>query len=201
MKTRGYRLYNIWLNMKQRCLNSNYPRYKDYGGRGIKLDFMWSIHFNLFEKWALENGYADNLTIDRKNVDGDYNSENCRWITNKEQQSNRRNNKKITFNGVTKTISSWADDLNVDSNCLKKRIEKGWDIEKSLTTKKQRKIIDLTGQKFGKITVISFQGSNHGANWNCICSCGKSKVIRGSNLISGVTKSCGCITKKESLCF
>lgn len=90
---RRTRLYRIWSSMKTRCNNPNTKRYRDYGGRGIKICEEWEESFAAFRKWALENGYEDDLTIDRRDNDRGYYPENCRWITIKEQQSNRRKRK------------------------------------------------------------------------------------------------------------
>jgi len=89
--TRGKtsRLYRILASMKTRCNNPNFHQYKDYGGRGIKLCDEWK-DYQTFKAWALSNGYADNLTIDRINNDGNYEPGNCRWATYKEQTISRR---------------------------------------------------------------------------------------------------------------
>ena len=86
------RLYHIWEATKQRCYNSNNKRYKDYGSRGIIICNEW-LEFIPFRDWALGNGYKENLQIDRKDTNGNYCPENCHFITNMENQRNKRNSK------------------------------------------------------------------------------------------------------------
>jgi len=90
---RQTRLYEIWKNMKQRCYHSNNQAYKDYGGRDVRICDEWKGGFVTFKKWALSNGYRDNLTIDRINNNGNYKPSNCKWSTMTEQNRNRRNTK------------------------------------------------------------------------------------------------------------
>lgn len=83
------RLYRIWAGMKTRCLNKNKKEYKNYGGRGIVICDEW-LEYKNFYVWAMTNGYKNNLTIERINVNGNYEPNNCTWITIQEQQLNKR---------------------------------------------------------------------------------------------------------------
>ena len=86
------KLYFVWNNVKDRCLNLKSKDYPDYGGRGITICNEW-LEFIPFRDWALNNGYKENLVIDRENNNGNYEPSNCRWITMKESNRNRRFNK------------------------------------------------------------------------------------------------------------
>ena len=90
LKKENPRLYRIWHSMKSRCYYSKNKCFNSYGGRGISVCDSWKLSFNEFAMWALANGYSDTLTIDRIDVNGNYCPQNCRWITNLEQQHNKR---------------------------------------------------------------------------------------------------------------
>ena len=157
MKTR---LNSIFTGIKQRCLNKKNPSYKDYGGRGITICKEWSDTENIghgngfvtrgwdnFRKWALENGYQDNLSIDRIDNNKGYCPENCRWVDVKTQSNNKRSNIIIKYNEQEKTLSQWAETLAVPYKRLQERYYRcNGDIgyvfsNKRLKNKKSQKII------------------------------------------------------------
>ena len=95
------RIYHIWQDLKKRCVNKNCKCFERYGGRGITICQEWLDDFMNFYNWAINNGYQKDLTIDRKDVNGNYCPENCRWVTQKQQANNKRNNRYITYNNKT----------------------------------------------------------------------------------------------------
>lgn len=133
------RLYQIWREMIRRCHNPKNERsYSFYGARGIIVCEEWRGNFDSFRDWSLANGYASNLTIDRKENDQPYCPDNCQWTTQKEQLRNRRNSHFVTWNGETKTISAWCELLGLPYNTVHDRLTRGWDVEKALTKPSQR---------------------------------------------------------------
>lgn len=132
----GTRLYMIWADIKRRCTNPNCDTYHYYGGRGITVCEDWKNNFQTFYDWAIAAGYRDDLTIDRIDTNGDYCPDNCKWSTWEEQENNRRNNRLVTYDGKTQTISQWAREYNIPYITLIKRLNSpDWNIEKALTTK------------------------------------------------------------------
>lgn len=122
--------------MKERCNNPNNPAYKNYGGRGIRICDEWLKDYKVFKKWAIENGYTDDLTIDRIDNNGNYEPNNCRWVSNKVQANNRRSNVLITYKGKTQNIKQWALELGINYKTLHRRLTVyKWSIEKALTQK------------------------------------------------------------------
>lgn len=127
-------LYKVWSGMKQRCYNPNAEEYHNYGARGISVCDEWLV-FENFQKWALDNGYAQDLTLDREDNNGNYCPANCRWVTQMVQQNNKRTCVYVTYQGVTRTIAQWARLLGFTHETLRKRIVKNkWSVERALTT-------------------------------------------------------------------
>ena len=129
------RLYRIFRGMISRCKYPSATEYNDYGGRGITVCEEWK-DYNNFKQWAMSNGYSDDLTLERNDVDGNYCPENCRWTTIGEQMNNKRNNHFLTYNGTTKTIAQWSELLDINYGTLQSRVNKlGWSVEDTLGIK------------------------------------------------------------------
>ncbi len=131
----GTRAYTSWLLITQRCTNKNNKKYKDYGGRGI----------TVCERWTGPDGFATflsdmgepppGMTIDRKENNGGYSPENCRWATAKQQSRNRRSNIMVTMNGMTKTLIEWCEEFGVKYKLVHNRVRGlGWDVSKAITS-------------------------------------------------------------------
>lgn len=129
------RLYGIWNHIKTRCLKKYDDRYKDYGGRGITICKEW-LDYENFYNWAINNGYKNNLSIDRINNNGNYEPCNCRWATPKEQSQNTRRNRLIEYNGQKKCLALWAEELKMSYELIRSRLRRSWTIEEALTTPK-----------------------------------------------------------------
>lgn len=132
------RLYNVWQNIKRRCYTKTNPSYKYYGGCGVAMCDEWHKSFRLFYEWSMANGYNENApkwtcTIDRIDVNGNYEPSNCRWITMKQQTLNRRANRIIEYNGKTYCLVEWARILGFNYSTLLYRLRRGWSVEKAFT--------------------------------------------------------------------
>lgn len=138
-KGNGNHLYRAWQNMKQRTTNPNHISAKHYYERGIRVCDEWIRDFHAFEAWALSHGYADDLSLDRIDNDGDYSPENCRWVDAKTQARNRRTTRYITFGGETRCIAEWAEITGINLGTIKSRIYLGWSAEDVLTTPVKKK--------------------------------------------------------------
>lgn len=134
-KTHGQtktRLYRIYLRMKQRCTNESLSDYQHYGGRGISVCDEWST-FEPFLEWAMQTGYNNTLTIDRIDNSQGYSPDNCRWVTMAVQANNKRNNRLLTHDGKTQTLSQWATEIGIGRSTIEARLSRGWSISDALT--------------------------------------------------------------------
>lgn len=127
------RLYNIWLGMRERCNSKGHVAFARYGGRGITVCEEWNDYAN-FKAWALSSGYAENLTLERNNNNGDYSPANCRWATSKEQANNRCSNRILEINGIAHNIQGWCEITGLPRSVADNRLRRGWSAEKTFTT-------------------------------------------------------------------
>jgi len=130
------RIYKIWRSMKVRTDIKMAHKYKDYSGRGITIANEW-LDFEVFYKWAIKAGYKDNLTIDRIDVNGNYEPSNCRWATMIEQGRNKRNNHRIIVNGESLTVSEIIERTGLSKSCVEARVRRNYPIEKVLAKKRK----------------------------------------------------------------
>lgn len=131
------RLYKIWVGMRQRCNNPNKVCYVNYGGRGITICDEWN-DFLTFKAWAVDNRYDDSMSIERIDVNGNYEPANCTWVPCSDQAKNRRNCNILTHNGKTQTVSEWARELNIHRTTINGRLKSGWSVEDALTPDKNK---------------------------------------------------------------
>lgn len=131
---RNTRLYRIWANIKDRTSNPNQNRYYCYGAKGVSICDEWK-DFQTFYDWAMSNGYSDELTIDRIDINGNYEPSNCRWATIVQQQNNTSRNHFLTYDGKTQTIAQWSEEYGIDAHKLRRRVVAyHWTIERALNT-------------------------------------------------------------------
>lgn len=132
-KSHKERLYETWKNMRRRCYDKSNKRYANYGGKGVSICDDWNEYSN-FRKWALENGYSENLTIDRIDVNGNYCPENCRWTDNIVQANNTTRNRYIEYNGKIQSMADWAREFGIKYYTMNNRIQHGWSMDKIKNT-------------------------------------------------------------------
>lgn len=128
------RIYIIWKLMKGRCNNRSGNNYKYYKERGITYCEEWE-EFENFYNWAINNGYSDDLTLDRIDVNGNYCPKNCRWVDRIAQANNTRRNKVIEYNGENRTLAEWSKITGISYSAISGRLKRGWSVEDSLSKK------------------------------------------------------------------
>jgi hypothetical protein len=122
----------VWQNMIRRCYEPNKKDYKNYGGRGIGVCSRW---LESFENFYVDMGDCpEGMTLDRKNNDGNYCKENCRWATKIEQMNNKRSNVWKEYKGERKTVAQWARSLDIHEGTLRTRFRSGWSVDRAFNT-------------------------------------------------------------------
>ena len=132
------RIYVIYNDIKMRCYQKQCRNYERYGGRGIKMCDEWLNDPSAFIKWAYENGYDENAprgacTIDRIDVNGNYEPANCRWTDARTQANNRTNTVYLEYNGEKHSIAEWSRIVGIGRTTLRFRLQSGWSVERILT--------------------------------------------------------------------
>lgn len=128
------RINNIYKAMKSRCYNENNNRYSSYGARGIEIcpEWLGDYGFINFYNWATNNGYTEDLTIDRIDTDKSYEPSNCRWSTYKVQENNKTNNRIIECNGVSHSLGEWSEITGLKLSTIWARLNSGWSEEATI---------------------------------------------------------------------
>lgn len=133
----GTKIYYAWHSMLERCYNPKNGNYSNYGGRGITVCEEWRKDLSAFYQWAKQCGYDERLTgkycsLDRIDVNGNYEPSNCRWVNQSVQANNRRTNRRVTYHGITYTMAELSRKTGVDYALLKNRLALGWPVEKAV---------------------------------------------------------------------
>lgn len=127
------KLYWVYYSMIARCYNTNSPRYKDYGARGITVCKEWREDNKTFFAWAVANGYKEGLTLDRLNNDKGYSPDNCAWVLNKDNCNHNRKTHYLTYKGKTQSLKKWSEELGINYSTLRNRINRsGMTVEEAL---------------------------------------------------------------------
>jgi hypothetical protein len=159
------RLYRIWNDMRTRCNKEYCDHFKDYGGRGIKVCSEWdnlNDGFQNFYEWSMSNGYSNDLTIDRVDNDGDYKPGNCRWVTQYEQNRNKRNNHYLDIDGERKIITDIAKENGLHPSTLKGRLDNGCSVEDAIKiVKRNKRIINYNGKNYNPKQFSEMTGINY----------------------------------------
>ncbi len=154
---RNTRIYRVWRGIKTRIFNKNCLAYKDYGGRGIKMNKEWADNPLRFNEWAIKAGYQEGLTIERKNVDGDYEPDNCIFIPQSQQMKNRRIN--VKYNGIC--MAEKEREMGFSVGTIHNRIKSGWTLDKAFTTPllKNRKdtLVEISKKSGVKLNTLKWR--------------------------------------------
>ena len=140
------RLYYTWQSMKQRCYDINARGYQHYGARGISVCEEW-LTFENFYAWAQTSGYKETLTIERKDVNGNYEPENCTWVTVAEQNSNKTTSNILELNGMRRNLTEWSRLLKIPTSTIVNRLNRGCSPKEALNADYRRTMSDAEIQR------------------------------------------------------
>lgn len=149
-RTKDHELYERWRNIKKRCTNPNDKDYRNYGGRGITMCREWSDDFWAFAKWANENGYSKELTIDRIDNNSGYSPENCRWVSRSEQNKNKRSVR--LFDG--KSLPDWCDERGLSYPRMDRLLYHGLSLEEAVERCKELERFDICREAGRRISTV-----------------------------------------------
>lgn len=172
MRTHGLsntKIYKVYLSMLNRCYKNYDKFYPYYGGRGITVCKEWREDFLAFYDWSMANGYNDGLSIERKDVNGNYCPENCTWITMPEQQRNKRNNVHIFYNGEDMLLVDVAKELGVVPSAISQRIKNG---KSPISPKfiRDKKVIRDDGVVYGSVREAGKMNNVHESRISMVCN-------------------------------
>lgn len=186
--------------MRQRCSNPRSKNYPIYGGRGIKVCDRWMTFENF---WAdMGATWQPGRSIERINVDGHYESGNCRWATPREQANNRRTAHLIATPKGRMSVTDAAHRFGVSRRLIFSRIRQGWPEDHLLDpVQAPAQQTDLIGKRFGRWIVVGIAERgvrrNFDSKWDCRCVCGTARAVREMHLVRGLSKSCGCAKVRD----
>jgi hypothetical protein len=134
------RMFKIWAGIRKRCNNPNMTSYSHYGGRGIRVCERWDTFIQFY--LDMKEGYADNLSLERINPNGDYEPSNCKWATAKQQARNKRNTVLLECDGVKRTAAEWEEITGVPRNTIWNRVKRGWTVNQSIYGKAEQTTLE-----------------------------------------------------------
>lgn len=153
------RLFKIWCDMKKRCCTPSCEHYDRYGGRGISVCDEWEKEFVSFYEWSMANGYEDGLSIDRIDVNGNYEPSNCRWVTQRAQKWNTSQNLFIEHDGERKCLAQWCEELGVNYSVAQSRINRGeTDFDRIMYKGKFNPSVEKRRQTDARMTRVTING-------------------------------------------
>jgi hypothetical protein len=136
----GTRTYRAWRAMLGRCYNTHVRAYKDYGGRGLKVQVKW----HKFEAFVKDMGICPKgFSLERINNEKGYVAGNCTWATQKQQNNNKRSSRRLTVGTLTATMAEWAEMLGCPRSTVRERLDRGWPVEAACTLPPRGKVLHI----------------------------------------------------------